>query len=205
MRRFSALLVLGLAMLVPAVPACAEWFGDVYLGGAFTSSDDLSVRDTGIRQPIDSHGSVTVGGRVGHWFEALPWLGVAVDGSYFTAAPGIVLFPITALVMARYGLLPDDDFPRGRLQPYAGLGGGMFISNADGRIGNVPLTNTSTDAGLDLRLGVSYGLQENIKAFAEYRFTHVSPSFDVQNSSPATTASTKFNTSHFVVGLGFRF
>jgi len=112
---------------------------------------------------------------------------------------------MTALVLARYGFLPDDEFKEGRLHVYAGLGGGLFISNLDGFIGRFEGSDTSVDFGLDTRLGVSYRVEANWAIFAEYRFTHVSPSFDIDAFNTRTSADTTFNTSHFLLGVSYRF
>jgi opacity protein-like surface antigen len=107
--------------------------------------------------------------------------------------------------MVRYGFLKDDEVKEGRLQPYAGIGGGVFISHLDGSIGSVQGTDTSTDAGLDLRLGVSYRIESNWAAFFEYRFTHASPTYTVEPFGGRTPADTTLNTNHFLLGLSYRF
>ncbi len=77
------------ALAIGAAPASAEWFGDLYLGGAVTQSDDLTARGSLNGAPFEItardlrfDSSVMGGGRVGYWFGPLPF-GLALDVSYF--------------------------------------------------------------------------------------------------------------------------
>ncbi|HEV8640159.1 MAG TPA: outer membrane beta-barrel protein [Methylomirabilota bacterium] len=83
--------VLGLTM-VAVPPAGGEWFADLYAGRASTESRDISVRGTlsgvavdGKLTDVDFDSSLAFGARLGHWFDALRFVGVAVDVSYFEA------------------------------------------------------------------------------------------------------------------------
>jgi opacity protein-like surface antigen len=207
MRRSSFTLSLCFVLLVLASSASAEWFADGYVGASLTHRGDITFETFGAERERDAEfrSSAVFGARVGQWLDVLPWLGVALDVSYFRPSGDIQVFPLTALVMARYGFLPDEEFKEGRLHVYAGLGGGLFISNVDGLIGRLEASDTSVDIGLDTRLGVSYRVESNWAIFAEYRFTHVSPSFDVNVAGVRPSADTTFNTSHFLLGLSYRF
>jgi hypothetical protein len=207
MRR--SLLTLGLTFLLLALAstASAEWFLDGYVGASLTHKNDLTFEAFGteIERDAEFRSSAIFGVRGGKWLDGLRWLGLALDLSYFRPSADIQVFPITALVLARYGFLPDDEFREGRLHVYGGLGGGLFISNLDGFLGRFEGSDTSVDVGLDTRLGVSYRVESNWAIFAEYRFTHVSPSLDIDAFNRATPADTTFNTSHFLLGLSYRF
>lgn len=207
MRRSRLTLPLLVVLVALASPASAEWFADGYVGASLTHKGDITFKafDTELERDAEYRSSAVFGVRGGKWLDALPWLGVALDLSYFRPSADIQVFPITALVMARYGLLPDEEFKQGRLHLYAGLGSGLFISNVDGLIGRLQSSDTSVDIGLDTRLGVSYRVESNWAIFAEYRFTHVSPSFDVDAFGVKTSADATFNTSHFLLGVSYRF
>jgi opacity protein-like surface antigen len=209
MRRSSLTLCLCFMLLALASPASAEWFADGYVGASLTHRNDITFNafDAELERDAEYRSSAVFGVRVGKWLEeqGLPWLGVALDVSYFRPSGDSQVFPLTALVMARYGFLPDEEFKGGRLHVYAGLGGGIFISNVDGLIGRLEASDTSVDFGLDTRVGVSYRIESSWAIFAEYRFTHVSPSFDVNAFGTKTSADTTFNTSHFLLGLSYRF
>jgi opacity protein-like surface antigen len=196
-----------LVVLALGSPAGAEWFIDGYVGAAITAKDDITFKTFNVERTQDANykSSAVWGLRVGRWFEALPWLGVAAEASYFRATSDLQVFPLTVLAMVRYGFLKDEEFKEGRLQPYAGIGGGLFISNIDGTIGFLRASDTSVDIGLDTRVGLAYRFEGNWAAFAEYRFTHVSPTYDVQPFGGTVPADTTLNTSHFLLGLSYRF
>jgi opacity protein-like surface antigen len=207
MRRWLLTLPTLFALLVLTSPASAEWFLDGYVGASLTHRGEITFEafDDELERDAEYRSSAVFGVRGGKWLDALPWLGVAVDVSYFKPAADIHVFPLTALVMARYGFLRDEEFKDGRLHVYGGLGGGLFISYVGGSIGRLESSDTSVDFGLDTRLGASYRIESNWALFAEYRFTHVSPSFDVNAFGVRTSADTTFNTSHILLGLSYRF
>ena len=207
MRRTLLTLSLLVTLLALASTASAEWFLDGYVGASLTHKNDFTFEAFGAELERDAEykSSAIFGVRGGMWLEGLRWLGVAVDLSYFRPSGDIQVFPMTALVLARYGFFPDDEFKEGRLHVYGGLGGGLFISNLDGFIGRFEGSDTSVDFGLDTRLGVSYRVESNWAIFAEYRFTHVSPSFDINAFDTRSSADTTFNTSHFLLGVSYRF
>jgi hypothetical protein len=209
MRRLTIALTVVLAVVAVAPAASAEWFLDAYLGPAITTGSTLTftVFDEEQKQNLSGRSSPEFGLRVGKWFDDfnLPWLGVAFDISYFRPAIDVQMIPLSLLLMGRYGFLKDDEFRDGRLQPYAGVGPGLFISNASGAIGFQEVDDTNTSIGLDLRLGVLFRIDSNWGAFTEYRFTHVSPSWDVDVFGGKTSASTTFNTHHILLGVSYRF
>jgi opacity protein-like surface antigen len=209
MRRLSVPLSVMLAVLLCAAPASAEWFLDAYLGPAVTQNDNLTFTLFNQEQTehISGRSSPEFGLRGGLWLTDfdLSWLGFALDVSYFRPTTDVQTIPITFLAMVRYSLLKDEEFPLGRVQPYAGLGGGVFISNASGSIGFHDVDETSNDFGLDLRLGLSYLFTPNWAAFTEYRFTHVEPSWKVKVFGGETSADTNFNTHHVLLGVSYRF
>jgi opacity protein-like surface antigen len=209
MRRLTILLsaLLGIAVLAPA--ASAEWFLDAYLGPALTSSTKLEFTEFGEtqRQNVNGRSSPSFGVRAGRWLEDfdLPWIAVAFDVSYFRPDQNVQTIPVSVLLMARYSFLKDEEFPGGRLQPYVGVGPGLFFSILDGNIGAQTGHSTSKDIGLDTRVGLAYRFDSNWAGFAEYRFTHVSPSWNVDIFAGKTDASTTFNTHHIVLGVSYRF
>ena len=207
MRRSRLTLLLLFALLAPASPASAEWFLDGYVGASLTHKDDFTFRAFGaeLERPAEYRSSAVWGVRGGTWLTGLPWLGVAADVSYFRPSADVHVFPLTVLALARYGFLPDEEFKEGRLHVYGGVGGGLFISHLDGFLGRFQGSGTSLDVGLDTRVGASYRIESNWAVFTEYRFTHVSPSFDINAFNGTTNADTTLNTSHFLLGVSYRF
>jgi len=125
------------------------------------------------------------------------------------------VFPISGLLMLRYPLLKDGDYPRGRLQPYAGVGPGAFVTTA--RIDVEPAgtevsIDTTVAAGLDVRGGVNFlftGWESpgSLAIILEYRFTHFEPSDfkDKVGGVPIELGSDQWDTHHVVAGVGWYF
>ncbi|MFZ5447536.1 MAG: outer membrane protein [Thermodesulfobacteriota bacterium] len=129
-----------------------------------------------------------VGGlKFGYFCYRFPYLGLEVDTSVnksnvprttlstsrpingFTAV-GIQNDPwtnwTTALhIVGRYGFLPDQQVPFGRLQPYVGVGPG-FVVNYDS-------VDSAKNFGVDVMAGVRYMMLKNVSAFVEYKFNFV--------------------------------
>jgi len=208
MRRLTLALAAVLVLAV-ASEASAQWFVDAYLGAAITSDSKLEFTafNEEQRQNVTGRSSPSFGVRVGRWLDDLqiPFLGVAFDVSYFRPTINVQTVPLSLLLMARYGFLKDEEVPDGRLQPYVGLGPGFFFSNLDGIIGSQEAHETSKNIGLDTRMGLAYRFDATWAGFAEYRFTHVTPSWNVDIFAGKTDASTTFNTHHFLLGVSYRF
>jgi hypothetical protein len=167
---------------------------------------------------------VSVGIRGGYWLDSVPWLGFAFDLSYFNPEEDVSLlplkldvFPISALLMLRYPLLKSAAYPRGRLQPYAGVGPSAFVTTAKlelrkdvGAPGN--FSDTTVNPGLDVRGGVKFRFvgQDSpggMAIFLEYRFTHFEPSDfkDDIGGVPLELEADELNTHHVAAGFGWYF
>lgn len=227
-----ALLMLGLPTMVPTVVS-AEGFIDLYGGVASTQDADVSVEERSpffapaeVSRNVDFDTSITFGGRLGYWSESVPWLGVALDVSTFRAEGkdvDIAVFPVSALLMVRWPLLTSEEFPKGQLQPYVGVGPGLFISDFEVDFRPTVAEKVSewivdVDVGLDARAGLAWQIHRHFALFGEYRFTHVNLEFEEEGcltfacafvplATEATkrTAETTLDTHHFLIGVSFRF
>jgi opacity protein-like surface antigen len=229
MRRFGLLTLATLwfpALMVLAAPAEAEWFADLYAGGAFTQKEDVEIRELGTTltlKDIEFDNSFAIGGRAGYWFDALPFLGLGVDVSHFrpdvasqtvdatlSGLPAIAtlledidvrVVAIALDVMLRWPLMKSADFPNGRLQPYATVGPAVFITEAE-VLGE---SDTDTSLGFKAGAGVAFLLTKHLGIFGEYRFTHFNPEFKFTSGGVSTKIETDINTHHLVAGVTFRF
>ena len=143
-------------LLVFPTLASAEWFLDVYGGQSSTQDANVAAEVTSYglfrststeshTEKVDFDASFTMGGRLGYWFEKLPWLGVSLDLSYFKAEGEKAEFdvvPLSLLLMLRWPLFKTENFPKGKLQPYAGVGPGFFLT--DSRVNFRPALQDST-------------------------------------------------------------
>ena len=203
-------------LMAPSARVSAEWFGDLYVGPAFTKSRDLKVDYTALGLPkytikdVNFDTSALFGGRVGHWFEAIPYVGVAIDASHFSpdvssqsatecpndgafCTPGRIKLNISVTAVSfnamwRWPLLQTKEIPNGRLQPYALVGPTIFIARR-GHLSDNPLqaesnqSDTRTTLGVQAGGGLAWQFHPNIAVFGEYRFTHFrSPTFSLRDN-----------------------
>jgi opacity protein-like surface antigen len=215
MRTLCGLLILGVVLASTGVavrPASAEFFVDLYAGGATTSNADTTVSSPFLTLSGETQwkASFVGGGRVGFYFEGLPWIGMALDASWFRPEEDVSanpvkldVVPISVLVMGRLLLVKSPEFPKGRLQPYLGIGPGFFLTKF--KLDTPMVSDSSFDVGLDLRAGLNFMIIKNLGVFAEYRFTYVAPEFDTPVAGVPVTTKIDLSTSQFMGGLTIRF
>jgi opacity protein-like surface antigen len=223
-----------LACLVGAVtPAAAEWFTDLYLGGAFTEKHDVDTNLAASQTVLDvKFDNSFVGGiRGGYWF---PFdlgpinFGVGLDVSHFRpdvsqqtrticggACTAAVLGDVDLAVwtvgfdaMFRFPLLKSAQFPHGQLQPYITVGPAIFVARAEDHGNFVPThqDDSDTSVGVKVGAGVAWHFTKLIGIFGEYRYTHFSPEFTFSdNTLGSANLSTSINTHYLLVGASFRF
>jgi len=220
-------LILPVAVMTMVIDdARAEGFADFRIGGAVTPNVDGSVTIGGVASAsgtIDFKSTVSVGIRGGYWLDSVPWLGFAFDLSYFDPDEDVSLlpveldiFPISALLMLRYPLLKSATYPRGRLQPYAGVGPGAFVTTAKLKLKEVGapenFSDTTVNLGVDVRGGVNFHFTGqnwpgSLAIFLEYRFTYFEPS-DFKDDIvgiPIELELDQLVTHHIVAGVGWYF
>ena len=216
--RFSkAILVVLSFLIVSPTLARAEWFGDFYLGLASTQDGEIFRSTLGTssteRQFFDS--SFIIGLRVGKWLENTPWLGLAIDYSIFSTNidyRDVFVSPISFLAMVRMQLMKSPEFSRGRLQPYFCAGPALFYSELNsfspfpwGPVNKVDDPSTSIDLGLDLRVGLTWGITHNLALFGEYRFSSFKPEFGKDIFGMWENLETELTTHHGLAGISYRF
>jgi opacity protein-like surface antigen len=229
MRSFKAAFLVLSILTVSPIPASAEWFLDIYGGEASTQDASVTaeitsyglfspVRTESHTEKVDLDSSFTMGGRLGYWFEKLPWLGVSLDLSYFKAEGDKAQFdviPLSLLLMLRWPLFKSDNFPKGKLQPYAGVGPGYFFT--DCRVNFRPaledsVSGSSGEIGFDARAGLAWQFHKHWAIFGEYRYTDVKIDFTQEDSLAILSLSgtdvsmkTHLKSNHFLAGISYRF
>jgi opacity protein-like surface antigen len=227
-----ALIGFALAPVLFAHHARAEGFFDLYLGASFPEDGDIDAR---VSTPAFPGSAVTVNGRVdydtsftsglrgGYWFEdSVNFIGLGLDLSYYgayedasTAPIDIVALPITPLLMARIPIAVEEDFPGGRVQPYAAVGPGLTLSVARADLSELGLgiddaVDASFDVGLDVRGGIAFHVAKPIALFAEYRYTRLRPEYGDEvdyDFGPDVDIDIEpdIDVHHMVFGVSFRF
>jgi opacity protein-like surface antigen len=222
---------------------------DVTFPGAPSLNPDLTVVSTtlaarGVRLTTDVSNSAIFGGKIGYWFDFFPLVGAEIDISTFN--PDITVpsqrlggtgfnigrssgtafkFNVSVIdigvdFMGRYPLLRSPDFPRGRLQPYLGIGPALFITSLEDTRPDSDVNSlgskTLTFGGFQVLGGVKFFLQKKLSLFAEYKFTRfiadlsgvpgggqsatgsVAASFSLSATQPIAA-------SHFYGGISYHF
>ncbi len=187
MRRFT----LGLALF--AVVGClalapdrarAEGFIDLYVGGAFPTA------------PVIDLDGIGGGLRGGGYYTGIPYvdLGFALDVSFYKRDNPLFfergVITATPMFMVRVPVLTSDRLPHGLIQPYLGVGPGLYTALAYG--GGITISS-NFDVGADVRLGVKVLPLRWLALFLEYGYS----SFDV--------AGIRNTANHVTGGVGFHF
>jgi len=214
--------IIGLgSLLLCGHSVSAEWFGDLYVGPTFTRSQDVKVDRAaggGTLRDVGFDTAASGGIRVGGYFEALPFLGLAVDVLQFypNVGPQTVRFDgcfvvggcgsrqggtgsfdisTTAIsfdLMLRLPLMKTPDAPNGVIQPYVGVGVPLFLTTVSPR--NTALfrnhaSDTDASFGYMAAGGIAFRVYKNLAVFAEYRFNHVRVDADLEDKVSASRAT----------------
>jgi hypothetical protein len=218
--RSKAIIFMFVTAFMLLMPSCAlgEWFGDIYLGMHSSQADDMSIKFNGatVKTYPDSDTGSIFGGRIGYWFESCPWLGLAADASVseidFDDIDNKVFSVVSfsTLLMVRLSLKSSEEFPKGRIQPYFGVGPGFFFGGMSEFIPEVPSTvrvldDTYYSLGFDSRIGINVLMKKSHGLFLEYGFKRFSPSFDSGVPGGTISLEPTFKTHNFSLGISFRF
>jgi len=202
------------AGMAATAPSKERWFVDLYSGGVVPEDGDVngeaspfgvSIKDSA---KADYDNTYIVGGRTGFWSPSAHWLGLALDVSYFELeADGIEtkVLPVCALLMLRY---PGD-----RLQPYVGLGAGVFFTDTKVDIQlageNKTFSDTAADFGLDTRAGLAWWAFRRFAIFGEYRFTYFEADYTDKINSGGMENDVNIEIDnkihYFLLGFSYRF
>ena len=179
---------------------------------------------------VEVDNSFVWGGRVGYWLERgvfgdmfgdlTPFLGFDVDISYFRpriptqtassdegprrlGAMDLAVGTFTPELIARYPLMVDNEYPSGRLQPYVAFGPTIFYSSTGDSTTFGPRRSSESDVGVgvSVRPGIAWHVSESVAIFAEYRFVHLSPTFDF----PRGPVDLSINSHQFNFGATYHF
>jgi len=226
-------LVVTIAGLTVATPASAEWFVDLYLGGAFTEKHDVDTQvPGGVVSALDVsfNNSFTGGLRGGYWlpFDVGPLnFGFGLDFSHFAPNIGrqstvfcrnvcvngvfddldLSVWVIGFDALLRAPLLKSPEFSNGRLQPYLRVGPALFVAHANDSFNFDPSNQSDSDTSVGFKLGtgVTWLFTKNIGVFGEYRYMHLTPEFTFRDDGTTANVSTSINTHSLLVGVTFRF
>lgn len=239
LQRTSALLsaillaaVIATALLFSST-AEAEWYvaGQVgatlpSLGGGLTNIDVGSPFLQGTtHSDLDLQNSVLYGGKIGYYFRSARWFGLETE--IFNTTPNIkqqthtFSNPSTAPVSAtlqgahlRVTMWSPINimlrYPKGRLQPYIGLGPGIFFARIKGEgLGAENPTSTSSNGtiGFNAKAGVEYFMTRHLSVFGEWKYNYARFSFsENQDLFPFPYAfKATYSVQNVAFGLAYHF
>lgn len=181
----------------------------------------------------DLKSSPVIGGKVGYYFPPAPWFGLEIEAYYTTPhieqqsrtvtfAPGTVVggpnpgsFPnggsdtsisagdyFRVITVAPFNLM--FRYHKSRLQPYVGVGPGIFLAQIKTVIPNFAGSQSSTTVGLNAKLGAEYLITRNISIYGEARYNYTVLNFDGTDAGGFGFKAI-YNPITFSVGIGYHF
>lgn len=226
-----------IALSLTFSPNCTETRAETYIAGqfGFAVPGGLSGGDatSPFLLPGTTHGELELstsfmfGGKIGHYFNSARWVGLEAEVFYTTphieqqvhtfqnpSVPGVTASAtlqgayFRVLTLAPFNLMLR--YHKTRLQPYVGVGPGIFFARIKGE-GPAPDSPESTSdnarLGLNAKVGLEYHVTKHLMAFAEWKFNYAQFKFDEnQNLWPFPYGLDATYTMHLVsFGVGYHF
>jgi opacity protein-like surface antigen len=173
--------------------------------------------------------SIVGGVRLGYFFPRVPWLGVETEAFYttphikqqntrITIPPGAIFQGTPVQGGSAEGVLTGDHFRvitwapvnvmlryhKTRLQPYAGVGLGVFFARINTTVVGFEGSQSSTSIGLNAKAGLEFYITRHLSLFAEWKYNKSSFTFD-PNSSGAAGLETNYQVHFATGGLNYHF
>ena len=163
------------------------------------------------------------GAKLGHYFQAVPWLGLEAEA--YSTTPHIkqqsVTFsgpsgPVGSIELPGVNLRVVTVAPlnltlryhKTRLQPYIAVGPGIFFARIQDPSLTSDNTQSSTAFGLNAEAGLRYYITRHFTVFAEGKYNHVR--FDFPETPPGSNFNLfgfngTYNMYHVAFGLSYNF
>ncbi len=180
-----------------------EFYVGGYLGASLVQSTELKFNDgifpAGgmVNTSKQNYEPAVVGGlKFGYFLKSIPYLGLEAETNYahnnvreqrVTLSRSVqgstqailptddwATWTLALHIVGRYGFLPDQEVPFGRLQPYVGLGPGLVMVYDE--------VDSAKNFAIDVMAGVRYMLLKNVSTFVEFKYSH---QFDIEMESHA--------------------
>jgi opacity protein-like surface antigen len=196
------LVVVAITVLLSPSLVAAEPYGGLFAGAALSRDTDVDgtiVPEVTFKE-VELNTSVVFGGKVGFFFEPAVLggnFGLELEAYHFRpdidtqtvsfSVPGFegettfraTDLHITAIALNglyRLALAASADFPRGRLQPYLGVGLAAFIARLETRTtlldANTDFGDTDVKPGAQVMAGAKFFITPHVALFGEYKFVH---------------------------------
>jgi outer membrane protein W len=166
--------------------------------------------------------SILYGGKIGHYFRAVPWLGLEAEVYHTTphikqqfvtfsgpSGPvGTLEFPglnFRVLTVAPFNVVMR--YHKTRLQPYISVGPGIFFARIKDPSLTADNTQSSTSLGLNAQAGLRYYITRHLVVFGEGKFNYSRFHFDETPSGNFNLYGfdTTYQMFHVSFGLSYHF
>jgi len=202
------------------------FFGD---NNKLTRVDLTDFTPAGSMSGRDLASSPVLGAKAGYYFPRAQWFGLEMESYYTTphieqqltrvsVLPGSVLNgfgPVPSVNVT--GVVSGDYFrvitiapfnlmlrhPKGKFQPYLGVGPGIFLARVKTTVSGFEGTQSSAQVGLNVKLGGEYFFTQHISGFGEVRYNYVKLDFDATDVALGFQAI--YNPVTFSFGVGYHF
>ena len=194
------------------------------LGSGLGEGDLTGVFNPGTTiSPQELQKSILYGGRVGHYFRAVPWFGLEFEvyrttphikqQSLTFSGPsgpvGTLEFPgLNFSVLTIAPINVAFRYHKSRLQPYVGFGPGIFFARIKDPSLATDNSQSSATIGLNAYGGLRYYITRNIAVFGEGKFNYARFSFDETPAGPSFNLfgfDATYKVFHASFGVSFHF
>lgn len=161
--------------------------------------------------------SILYGGKVGHYFKTIPWLGI--EAEVYNTTPhikqqaltfnspsgtfGPAVFPglnFRVLTVAPFNVM--FRYHKTKLQPYIGVGPGIFFARLHDPSLTTDNSQSSVGFGINALVGLRYYFTRHVSLFGEGKFNYVRFSFD-QTPPPLNPSMIGFDADYRIFHASF--
>ena len=198
------------------LPSIGSGLSNTDLTGVFIQGSTLS------DQALTS--SILYGAKVGHYFSAVPWVGLEAEVYNTTphikqqeleffapSGASVGSAPVTGAQFRVLTLAPLNltfRYHKTRLQPYIAIGPGIFFARLKDPALTSDNTQSDTALGLNAQAGLRYYITKHLTVFAEGKFNHAR--FNFPETPPGASFNlfgfnSTYNMFHVAFGLSYNF
>lgn len=230
----AAALLVSIVLAVPnAYPEAyiGGQIGTTIAGNSLTSVELTDFSPTASMSDRELSRSVLGGGKLGYYFPKARWFGIETEFFYttphikqqntrITIQPGTIIPgfgpvpPFTGesvftgdhfRVMTWVPVNLMFRYHKARLQPYIGVGPGIFFARVHTTQVGFEGTQNSTNIGLNAKAGVQYFITRHLSAFAEWKYNRTSFNFEANDDNGAFGFKADYSVHFVAMGLNFHF
>ena len=183
--------------------ASAEFYAGV-MGGYVAPNDFSDVSGTGeltgwTFQDFSLDNTFMVGGKAGYYLSKWKWIGVETEAFY--TQPDMAVFGHLRVITWANNLVVR--YPGKRIQPYAGVGLGLFFAETGDLLGQSFSDNAVP--GLNALAGIRAFVTDSVAVFGEYKYTRATFDLDTTVNGLTGGFDGDYSANMAVGGLSYHF